>query len=874
LSVIKADRNTGFGKKRFKSVFKHAFLVFYLLVTINCSWVFGQEETDFEEISVILFIRQVGTAEMPAYVAGQELFLPITNVFSFLKIMNSPTPGFDTVSGFFINQQSPFLVDRVNNVIYYQGKIHELKEGELIRTENNLYLKSKYFGEIFGLECNFMFSSMSVSLTTKLELPVIREMRQAMMRSNMNRLKGEIKPDTIIKRNYPIFHFGAADWSISATERVQASSDLRINLALGGIIAGGEATVNLNYSKNQPFDGRQQNYQWHFANNDFKVVKQIIIGKIPVQSMISLNAPVIGIQASNTPTTFQRSFCSYTLTEYTEPGWIVELYVNYVLVDYVKADASGYFTFEVPLVYGNSLVKLRFYGPWGEEHTREQTIRIPFNFLPPRKFEYTINAGIVENGQNSRYSKVNMNYGITRRLTIGTGIEYLSSNQNNPVMPFAHLSLRLATNLLFSGEYTLGVRFRALMSYRLPADLLFEFYYSKLSKNQTVISTNYLEERKAVVSIPLHTRYFSSLVRLTMNQIVLPGSSFLSSELLISGALFGVSTNLTTYALFLNPSSPYIYSNLSLGIKLPRRIILTPQVQFVYSQARFLSCKLEVEKRFFRNGTVNLLVERNFENNFNTFQIGVRYDFSSIQTNFSFRNANNVTSFLQFARGSMVYEGKGNRVEFSRNSAVGKGGIIVAPFLDMNGNGVFEPDEEKVIGLNFNISGGRIEKNYKDSTIRISELEPFTNYFLEMEKTGFENLSWQISKPVICISINPNQYQRIEVPIRIMGEVSGIVYFQNDTIRKGIGRVIVSIYSEKNVFITKTITEEDGFFSYLGLPPGNFYAKIDAGQLRKISLESNPEIIPFVIKKSKEGDQAVDLEFSLYTVTREPGKEN
>ena len=61
----------------------------------------------------------------------------------------------------------------------------------------------------------------------------------------------------------------------------------------------------------------------------------------------------------------------------------MELYVNNVLVDYVKADASGFFTFEVPLVYGNSLVKLRYYGPWGEEHSREQTISIPFNFLPP-----------------------------------------------------------------------------------------------------------------------------------------------------------------------------------------------------------------------------------------------------------------------------------------------------------------------------------------------------------------------------------------------------------------------------------------------------------------------------------------------------------
>ena len=842
------------------------------MLFVNLNRANAQEGTDFEEISVFLYIRQVGSAEMPAYIHGEVLYLPVTNVFSFLKILNTPTPGFDSVSGFFINQQSPFLVDRVNNKIYYQAKVFDLNQGDLIRTENNLYLKSNYFAEIFGLECNFSFSSMSVTLTTKLELPVIREMRQAMMRSNLNRLKGDFKPDTVIKRNYPFFHFGAADWSISATESVHENSDIRLNLALGGLLAGGEASVNLNYTNNQSFDERQQNYMWHFANNDFRIIKQVMVGKIPVQSAYSLNAPVVGIQFTNTPTTFQRSFCTYTLSDYTEPGWIVELYVNYVLVDYVKADASGYFSFEVPLVYGNSLVKLRFYGPWGEEHTREQTIRIPFNFLPPRRLEYTINAGMVENEQSSIYSKLNMNYGVSRRLTLGTGVEYLSTVPAGPVMPFANFSLRIATSLLLSGEYTFGVRFKGVLTFRLPADLLFELYYTNLNKDQKVMSTNYLEERKAVISMPVRTRFFSSLFRLTLNQIILPGSNYLSSELLISGGLFGVSTNLTTYALFLDPSKPYIFSNLSLGIKLPAKIIFTPQIQFIFSQAKFLSCKLEMEKRFFRNGTVNLVFEKNFINSSNTFQVGIRYDFSFLQTNATVRYTDDASTFLQFARGSLIYEGKGGNVQFSRNSSVGKGGIVVLPFLDMNGNGIYDKDEQKVIGLDVRISGGRIEKNYHDSTIRVSELEPFTTYYIELDRTGFENVSWQIPKPVISITINPNQYKQIGIPIKIMGEVSGVVLLENDSMRKGLGRVIVALFREQSGLVAKTMTEEDGYFNYLGLAPGKYYAKIDSIQLRKIIMESTPFIIPFEIKQSKEGDQADGLEFILRPF-QEPLKE-
>jgi hypothetical protein len=36
---------------------------------------------------------------------------------------------------------------------------------------------------------------------------------------------------------------------------------------------------------------------------------------------------------------------------------MVELYVNNILVDYKRADASGFFTFEIPLIYGTTNVK-------------------------------------------------------------------------------------------------------------------------------------------------------------------------------------------------------------------------------------------------------------------------------------------------------------------------------------------------------------------------------------------------------------------------------------------------------------------------------------------------------------------------------------
>ena len=61
------------------------------------------------------------------------------------------------------------------------------------------------------------------------------------------------------------------------------------------------------------------------------LLRQVMAGKINSNSISTIYNPVVGVQLTNTPTTYRRSFGSYTLSDRTEPGWIVELYVNNVL---------------------------------------------------------------------------------------------------------------------------------------------------------------------------------------------------------------------------------------------------------------------------------------------------------------------------------------------------------------------------------------------------------------------------------------------------------------------------------------------------------------------------------------------------------------
>ena len=845
------------------------------LISPSSAFADGEEEGEipFDEISVFLNVQGVGGTELPAVIKGQSVYLSVTDIFNFLKIRNTSNPDKESISGFFIDQQAIYLIDNQHNRIEYQDKVYELSKDDIIRTDAALYLKASVFGQIFGLNCIFNFRNLSVDLKTKIELPRIRELRQETMRQNVSKLKGEQKADTLINRDYPLFHLGMADWSVITSRETLAGNDTRLNLNLGAIVAGGETNVSLNYSSREPFTERQQNYLWRFANNDNRYLKQTMVGKIFSQSTASIYAPIVGVQFNNTPTTYRRSFGTYNLSDKTEPNWIVELYVNTVLVDYKKADASGFYTFEVPLVYGNSEVKLRFYGPFGEERTSEQNISIPFNFLPVKEFEYSLSAGIVEDGLNTKYSRAVLNYGLTKRITLGGGLEYLSSLTDSKNIPFVSTSLRLSSSLLLSSQYDYGVRFKNILTYRLPADLQLEMNYIRYKKGQQAINHTFLEERKLMLSMPVKAAGISFFSRMSFNQILLPGTKYSTAEWLVSGVIKGVSTTVNTYALINDFTKPYIYSNISMSMRIPAGIIFTPQAQYNYQQNELISLKLGMEKHVMKHGFLNLSYEQNFKSQFSNTSLGFRYDLSFAQTAFVSRKSNTGTSFLQSARGSLIYDQKSHYLGINNRSSVGRGGMIISTYMDLNGNGKRDPNEFKVSGLKLRISGGRIENSKKDTTLRVFDLEPYASYLIEMDPNSLDNISWRLGKKILKISINPNQLKLVEIPVTIVGEVSGNVFLKEKGGLNGQGRILVCIYNSKGEMAARSLSESDGYFSYLGLPSGDYTASVDTAQLDKLMMFSTPAKLNFKIRNTEEGDIADGINFTLQKIVVESPKQ-
>jgi hypothetical protein len=430
-------------------------------------------------------------------------------------------------------------------------------------------------------------------------------------------------------------------------------------------------------------------------------------------------------------------------------------------------------------------------------------------------------------------------------------------------MPFVNLALRVGARMLVTGEYTYGVRFKGYLNYLHKSNLRLEATYLRYHNNQKAINTFIQEERKVSVSIPFQQNRIGLFFRFTYDQIILPTTGSVNLEFLASGTIFGVSANLTTFALFPKHFQSTIYSNLSLGFRFPKGFILRPQIQYDYTRTQITSLKLELEKNLWGNGSVNLSYESNPTSNNHYIQLGFRYNLPFAQTGITSRVGNKYTSFDEFARGSLMVDPTSNYVSFGNRTSVGRGGITILPFLDLNHNKKMDEGEPRTDGVGILSSSNRIRQNTHDTTIHILDLEPYTYYYLEIDPSRFENIAWQIESPRISVYVQPNQFTTVEVPVSIMGEVAGFVYLEDKQNEQGVGRLIVQFYSADSKLVGETLTEPDGYFSFMSLPPGTYYATLQSNQMDHLGYRVHPATIPFVIQPSLEGDFVDDLEFSI-----------
>lgn len=823
----------------------------------------------YDEIPVLVRIEGYGNFYIDAiYAKNDLLYVNISELFKLLQIPCIVGQKGDSLGGFIENESRKYSVDFTNGQVKTGHKTLNIQTG-LKKELGSIYMESSLFAEAFGITLTFNFRSLTIILKSDFELPIIKYQRIEKLRDNMAKVKGEIIADTIVQRNYHVFRFGTVDWSVASSQTGEKLTENRFGISVGTEFLFGEADIAINYSDQYKFDNRQLYYLWRWVDNDKSLIKQAQVGKISNQTISFINAPVVGAVVRNSPTTVRKAKGYYIINELTEPNWTVELYINDVMVDYTTADASGLYLFKVPIVYGYTTLKLKFYGPLGEERIEERTMNVPYTVMPTGEFEYSLSAGMVQDSSKSHFGKAEFNYGVNRFLTVGGGMEYLSSIPNGAYIPYARATFQPFSKLTINAEYDHGVKARGLLDYYFGKSALLEIDYSKYKEGQLATQFNALEERKVRLSVPFRYKKIIGFSKFDYTQFVYKPFNYNQVNITISAYYKQFSANSSTQLNWIDQKSAYVTSNLALSYRLKHGYIIRPSAQYNVSGSKFITYKIAIEKSI-PKGYLTATYERNVLSDDNLFSINFKYDLNFARTNVNATHRNGNIILSESAQGSLAFGSGNNYIHGSNNSSVSKGGISLYPFLDLNYNGIFDANEHLVKLTSVRIMGGRAIFSKKDSIVRIPDLNAFTNCRIELDDNDLENISWRFKNKIYSVLVDPNQFKRVDVPVIPVGELSGTAYMNTDNSLKGIGRISVKIYKKDGLkVVAETLSESDGYIYFLGLKPGEYVARVDPEQLSNLDFTANPSQIEFTIKPLEQGDMVGGIDFVL---TKKPEK--
>ena len=731
------------------------------------------------------------------------------------------------------------------------------------------YIEASILFEAFGLKITFNPRSLTAKLESNFELPVLKNLKLRTMHDNISKLqKKPLIVDTIIPRNYHLFRLGTLDWQINSTQNTEGNINNSINLSAGTELFFGETNFTVNYDPKQKFNTKNIMVGWRWVNNDNKIISQARIGRVSAPSNSSVTPNIIGVTLNNSSNRVRKTGGSFTITETTEPDWSVELYINDILIDYVVADASGLYILKVPIIYGYNTLTLKFYGPLGEERSEERVLNIPYTLAAAKTLTYSLTAGILQDTYKDYYSKVTFNYGFTRALTVTGGFEYLSNSPKEQFLPYTAITFQPIPSSILNFNYLHNSSLAGLLNVNITKTAFLTIAYTQNIAEESPESASL----NLGFSAPISTKYFSGFTNLSWNRSIYKLYNFDQVNLSASGFYKRLRINSSSSINWTSSNTMQINSVLGMSTRLTNGLAIMSQSTYNITTNKLINTRASLQVKISK---INLSAsyQRQIASKTNNYTLNLNYMLPFSRFSFSSTYDDENLNLSEAAAGSMTLSENSGIIHTSNNSAMGKGGLLLYPFLDLNGNNKLDKGEKKVFLSYVKVIGAKAVISKKDSIVRIFDLNAFVNYTVKFSDTDLNNIAWRFKHETYKILVDPNQFKRVFIPVVSVGEISGTVSLKKGKSEQGQGRVTLQIFDKKGNKIAETQSEFDGYFNYLGLKPGKYTVRVDEAQLKNLNYQALPKVHQVTINVSEYGDIIDGLDFTLSEKTPKPLKE-
>jgi hypothetical protein len=828
------------------------------------------DTTGFEPVLVELSVGRYGSRTVTAYRSSGDALLPVLQLAELAELRAAPLSA-GAIELTVRQDRQPVVLDPTRWEIRALDVTLELTPADRLVTADDQYLSTRVLSRLLSVSFAVNWSELSVGVLDADSLPVGRRVARERAHALFRRSGREGGPDLALETERIRWDGMVLDYSVLAP-----SQDLMgggaWSAGLGANLFGGSLQSRL-ASAGPPRDGDVRvDASWTGVWRQSRYLTQLRLG----DGLATGPRPrtVRGLTLSNAPFLRSSLFGDIGFEGALGPGWEIEAYRGGRLIALDSADATGRFSFDLPVEYGENAMDFVAYGPFGEVRRFNRNYRVSGDVIPDRKVEYGLTVGACRTDACGASANLDLRYGISSRWTVRGGVDrFWRDSLPGLSHPYLGLGGSFGDAWGVEVEAVASAVVRGALRYEPSQDLRvtteFHDFASSVAAPLLTPAGRRTQWTTELLARPLRGRddiyVEGSVDRITGTNGEITsgrlGVSLYASRFRLAPAVrhvrFADPTGLATSESFasLNTFSlPFPELGPLLGRVTTRTVLEVSDGGDVALAGGYLARELSQHIQVEAGATWTRSMGTSFSLFVSTLLPSLRATTSM--------TAPPVGGAMvsQYVQGSVLYEPGRRQVAFASGPSVERAGISGRVFLDANGDGRWQPDERTINGVRVR-AGFVTALSDSSGRYRIWDLPAFEPVLVAVDSSTLASPLWRPAYNSVSVETGPNRFRSVDIPIVPAGVIEGRVLRQtvDSTVPMAGLRLLLRRHGSSQT--VQLVTFSDGGFYLIGVKPGTYELSVDPTTLARLELSAWP--IGFAMPSSPDGATVEGLELRL-----------
>jgi hypothetical protein len=214
----------------------------------------------------------------------------------------------------------------------------------------------------------------------------------------------------------------------------------------------------------------------------------------------------------------------------------------------------------------------------------------------------------------------------------------------------------------------------------------------------------------------------------------------------------------------------------------------------------------------------------------------------------------------QFVQGSVLYDPSRRQVAFAAGPSLERAGLSGRVFLDLNGDGRWQPGEQAIPGARVR-AGFVTALSDSSGRYRIWDLPAFEPVLVAVDTSSLASPLWIPTYGSMSVETGPNRFRSVDIPIVPGGVIEGRVVRQAVDSGVAVPGARLQLRRRGSSQTVQLVTFSDGGFYLIGVKPGQYEIAVHPGTLERLGLSAPP--IGFIMPSTADGATVDGLELRL-----------